>query len=156
MCPDQSQDILLATSDQFSHSSGIWVLCLTIGTSKNGMTAFGLPLHKSSIFHFFFFFCSCRDYSDMPYFGFYKLMTPAVCVRDLELLKRVMIKEFTSFPIPDFKISRKHDKLIAKNPFFLSGEEWQTERKNITRSITSNKVLLWFRSQFGLIFHFCE
>lgn len=82
----------------------------------------------------------CRNYSDVPCFGFYKLMTPAFGVRDLELVKSMLIKAFASFPVPDFKIRRKNDQLMAKNPFFLTGDEWQTQRKSIKSAITSNKV----------------
>lgn len=72
-------------------------------------------------------------------------MTPAVGVRDVELVKQILVKDFLSFPMSDIKISQKNDKLMAKNPFFLSGEEWQMERKTLTPAITSNKVCLVVR-----------
>lgn len=76
----------------------------------------------------------------MPYFGYYKLLKPAIVVRDAELVKNVMIKDFASFQDNDHKISKKSDPLLGQNPFFLSGDEWQTERKNITPSISQAKV----------------
>lgn len=135
MYPGQSRDISLATLDPWSDLREIWVLCLRNGTSMNSVVHYFMTDFRcNSYFRYF------RVYPDVPYFGFYKLMTPAVCVRDLELVKRVLIRDFASFPVTDFKISKKHDELMSRNPFFLSGEEWQTERKNATRSITANKV----------------
>lgn len=87
-------------------------------------------------------FCH-RKFNDVPYFGYYKLLTPGIVVRDPELVKSVLIKDFAAFQENDHKLSEKSDPLLARNPFFLSGDEWQTERKNITPSISPAKVRIW-------------
>lgn len=47
-------------------------------------------------------------------------------VRDLDLIKNILIKDFSSFQDNDMDVT--HDELFAKNPFILKGNAWKAAR----------------------------
>lgn len=81
-----------------------------------------------------------RTFTDVPYFGFYKLMTPGIILRDPALIKNVLIKDFSSFHKNDFKVSKRFDPLMSKHPVCLFDDEWRTERKCLTPPLSAAKV----------------
>lgn len=90
---------------------------------------------------------SHSKFNNVPYIGYYKLLKPAIVARDAELVKNVMIKDFSSFQENDHKLSKRSDPLLGQNPFFLDGDEWQAERKLITPSLSPAKVR-FYRNYF--------
>lgn len=81
-----------------------------------------------------------REYHDVPYIGIYKMTQPAVLLRDKELIKDVLIKDFTSFEANDFFVNEKYDSLLAVNPFFASGSTWKRYRNLMQPLFSSAKV----------------
>lgn len=79
-------------------------------------------------------------YKDYAYVGFYKLRQPAILVRDLELIKRVFVSDFSSFHDNDVVADPEVDPLFAKNPFCETGSKWKAVRNQITPCFTSGKV----------------
>lgn len=102
-----------------------------------------------------------RKYSSQPYIGYYKLLKPAIVARDSDLIKDIMITKFNCFRNNDFNVSKKHDPLIAQNPFFTRDDEWKEGRKLVTPIYSSSKVskcfeiraITWIKSQ-SLLFDF--
>lgn len=68
-----------------------------------------------------------NTYNNVPYVGFYKLLQPAVMIRDPELQREVLVKAFMNFHTNDISISDE-DVLLKTNPFFSTGEEWRHSR----------------------------
>lgn len=79
--------------------------------------------------------------------GYYKFLTPALMVRDPQLIKTILISDFSSFHDNDFYIDEKVDPITAKNPFFARGSKWKTIRGQIIPSFTTAK----FRTLFPLV-----
>ncbi|KAB0801995.1 hypothetical protein PPYR_04181 [Photinus pyralis] len=78
-----------------------------------------------------------RTYEEFSYVGFYNFLTPAVVIRDPEVIREVLIENFESFH--DVFIKTPDD--VAKiNPFFVEGENWKTMRKEIAPQLSSLKV----------------
>ncbi|XP_011060554.1 PREDICTED: cytochrome P450 9e2-like [Acromyrmex echinatior] len=77
------------------------------------------------------------------YLGLYFTTIPIFLLRDLELIKTVLVKNFEAFPdrrgFADF-----NDFLFKKNLFSLSGEEWRNVRNLLTPSFTSSKMKMMF------------
>lgn len=67
-------------------------------------------------------------------------MKPAIIPRDPDLIKDILMKDFNQFHENDANLSRKHDPLIARNPFFSVGDEWREGRKQILPAFSSSKV----------------
>ncbi|XP_018339157.1 PREDICTED: cytochrome P450 9e2-like [Trachymyrmex septentrionalis] len=77
------------------------------------------------------------------YFGFYMMTTPIFFLRDLELIKTVLVKNFEAFPdrrgFADF-----NDPLFEKNLFSLHGEKWRNVRNLLSPTFTSSKMKMMF------------
>ncbi len=80
-----------------------------------------------------------NTYNNVPYVGFYKLLQPAVMIRDPELQREVLVKAFANFHKNDVTISDGDD-LLKTNPFFSSGEEWRQSRTLFGNFFSANKT----------------
>ncbi|KAK5643819.1 hypothetical protein RI129_007664 [Pyrocoelia pectoralis] len=85
-----------------------------------------------------------QKYSQFPYVGFYRIRKPAILLRDPELIKDVLISNFSSFSDNGIDIDGSNDPLIANNPFFTSGSEWKTNRNYVAPSFTTKQMKLYF------------
>jgi len=79
----------------------------------------------------------------MPYIGFYVLDKPFLLVRDHELIKNILIKDFNYFAdryaMPDTK-----DRLAYANLFFLQNPAWKYLRTKLSPFFTSGKLKKMF------------
>lgn len=80
-----------------------------------------------------------NTYNDVPYVGFYKLLQPAVMIRDPELQREVLVKAFANFHTNDLTISDE-DELLKTNPFFSTGEVWRQSRALFGTLFSANKT----------------
>jgi hypothetical protein len=70
-------------------------------------------------FHFSFF---CRKLDGYKYGGVFKFGKPSLLIRDPELIKTVLVKDFNSFHSNDGRSDPDVDPLFGRNPFMLTGE----------------------------------
>lgn len=78
-----------------------------------------------------------RSYTEYSYVGFYNFLTPAIVLRDPQIVNDVLIKNFDSFH--DVFIKTPDD--IAKiNPFYSDGAKWKEIRKEIAPHVSNLKV----------------
>lgn len=79
----------------------------------------------------------------LPYVGFYVLDKPFLLVRDHELLKNILIKDFNYFAnryaTPDTK-----DRLGYANLFYLQNPAWKFLRTKLSPFFTSGKLKKMF------------
>lgn len=71
--------------------------------------------------------------------GVYHYYKPMLCVRDPELIKHIMIKDFNHFSDRESFMATKDDPL-TQNLFHLGGEEWRTLRQKLSPTFTSGKM----------------
>ncbi|GLG97965.1 Probable cytochrome P450 308a1 [Gryllus bimaculatus] len=64
-----------------------------------------------------------RKHEGKAYVGVFQFQEPAIMVRDPELLRAILVKDFASFQKNVFPVDKDLDPLVAKNPFVLTGEE---------------------------------
>lgn len=74
-----------------------------------------------------------------PFLGIYLFFRPALLVRDAELVKNMLTKDFQHFHDRGVYCDPKRDKMSA-NLFALPGEEWKTLRTRLTPAFTSGKL----------------
>lgn len=75
-----------------------------------------------------------------PYIGFYKLTRPAILVRDIDLIKKILIDDFDNFSVNEWKVSEKSEPLLASNPFLCRDDEWIISRNTFSPVFSPNKV----------------
>ncbi|XP_012223678.1 cytochrome P450 9e2 isoform X2 [Linepithema humile] len=84
-----------------------------------------------------------NTYPDAKYFGFYATTNPIILLRDPELIKTVLVKNFDAFP--DRRGLRDlNEPLFANNLFSLHGEKWRNIRNLLSPSFTSSKMKTMF------------
>lgn len=81
-----------------------------------------------------------RSNPSAAYVGFYKFSAPAILIRQLDLVKTVLIDNFNNFHQNDVFIDHKLDPLFAQNPFFLNGIDWKNSRNQLSPLLTAVKV----------------
>ncbi|XP_039753921.1 uncharacterized protein LOC120629162 [Pararge aegeria] len=83
-----------------------------------------------------------RMYYNFPeerFVGQYEFVKPIILVRDLELVKKITIKDFDHF------LDHRHftdDVLFARSLFSLKGQEWKDMRSTLSPAFTSSKIKL--------------
>nr|CAD7263340.1 unnamed protein product [Timema shepardi] len=76
---------------------------------------------RSHLCHTPFRWCN-RNSEGHPFGGFFKFRQPCIVLRDPELIKNVIVKDFINFQYNDFQVAIHADPLFGKNPFCLKGE----------------------------------
>ncbi|XP_055296745.1 uncharacterized protein LOC129565659 [Sitodiplosis mosellana] len=77
------------------------------------------------------------------YIGIYGLMRPMLLVRDPELLRLIMIKDFTHFTDRGLHSNEEYDPLSG-HLFVLPGQKWKNLRGKLTPTFTSGKLKSMF------------
>lgn len=77
--------------------------------------------------------------TDEPYAGLYGLMYPMLVLRDPELIRRIMIKDFAYFTDRGLYSDESFDPLSG-HLFALGGEKWRNLRVKLTPAFTSGKL----------------
>ncbi|XP_055611068.1 probable cytochrome P450 308a1 [Uranotaenia lowii] len=86
-----------------------------------------------------------RSYPTASWVGVYELFNkPAVLVRDLELVKDVLVSSFQHFNANSFRVDAKNDPLMARNPFTQVEDRWKELRAQIVPIFVASKVRATF------------
>ncbi|XP_046623904.1 probable cytochrome P450 9f2 [Neodiprion virginianus] len=88
-------------------------------------------------------------YNEMPgrsMVGLYNAGNPTLLVRDPELVKAVLQTSFASFNSNGIEVDPQLDRLGAKNPFFLVGDEWKSSRQLLSLAYTPGKLKYIYES----------
>ncbi|KYN44186.1 Cytochrome P450 9e2 [Trachymyrmex septentrionalis] len=80
---------------------------------------------------------------DAKYFGIYVTTNPIFLLRDPELIKTILVKNFDAFPNRR-GFNELNQPLLAKNLFSLRGERWRNVRTLLSPSFTSSKMKMMF------------
>lgn len=79
------------------------------------------------------------NYKDEPMIGIYARHTPILILNDPDLIKDVLIKDFTNFTDRGIKIHEKVEPL-AQNLFSLDHNKWRPLRIKLSPTFTSGKL----------------
>ncbi|PSN34612.1 hypothetical protein C0J52_20551 [Blattella germanica] len=84
-----------------------------------------------------------QELKDARMIGLYRFDKPTLLLRDPELIKEVLVKEFDSFYSRGIKVNEKITPLQG-NLFSLSGSKWRNLRVKLTPTFTSGKMKMMF------------
>ncbi|XP_071571152.1 cytochrome P450 9e2-like [Temnothorax nylanderi] len=83
-------------------------------------------------------------FPDAKYVGLMEFGTPNVLVRDPELIKDIMVKDFESFTDHRSFVDPTVEPLFGKNIFSLRGDRWREMRNTLSPSFTASKMKFMF------------
>jgi cytochrome P450 family 6 len=84
------------------------------------------------------------DHSDKPYVGIFVFDQPGLLIRDLDLVKNVLVRDAQNFTDRTISADEKLDPLFGKMIFMLRGQRWRHVRVNLTPAFTSAKIKMMF------------
>lgn len=79
-----------------------------------------------------------------PFVGIHVFNRQGILVKDLELMKQIMIKDFNKFSNRSSRADVHNDILSAANLFFVKNPEWRMIRQKLTPVFTSGKLKQMF------------
>ena len=82
--------------------------------------------------------------SDVPHMGYAEVLSDAIVVRDLEIIKNVCIKDFDHF-VDRRNMTPDDDPHMSKMLFFTVGEEWKQMRSKMSPTFTTGKIKRMFQ-----------
>jgi len=85
-----------------------------------------------------------NEHSDKPYVGIFSFDKPSLLVRDVELVKNILVKDFQTFVDRTFSFEKKLDPLFGNLLFAVRGQIWRHLRTNLTSVFTSRKMKMMF------------
>lgn len=99
---------------------------------------------KKSIKALFIFYCGLNicvlSQFDTDFFGMYILHQPNLVLRSPELIKQVLVKDFSYFADRNILINERDDPYASKMLFFMKNPEWKQTRNGLSPVFTSGKV----------------
>ncbi|XP_044272812.1 cytochrome P450 9e2-like [Tribolium madens] len=78
------------------------------------------------------------------YVGYYTLSNPSLFIRDLDLIKQIIVKDFEYFTDHQHFIWEENDPLWSQNLFSLKGQKWREMRTTLSPTFTSSKIKYMF------------
>jgi cytochrome P450 len=76
--------------------------------------------------------------------GIFSFDKPSLLIRDLELVKNILVKDFQNFMDRTLSLDDKFDPLLGKSLTVLKGQLWRHLRTNLTPVFTSRKMKKMF------------
>lgn len=80
---------------------------------------------------------------ELPYVGFYVLDKPFLLINDRELVKNILVKDFSYFS-DRYIMADPNDRIGYANLFFMRNPSWKTIRTKLTPFFTSGKMKKMF------------
>jgi cytochrome P450 family 6 len=76
--------------------------------------------------------------------GIFSFDKPSLLIRDLEMAKNILVKDFHIFMDRSFSAEERIDPLLANSLPVLNGQVWRHLRTNLTPVFTSGKMKMFY------------
>lgn len=88
--------------------------------------------------------------SELPYVGFYIFHKPCLLLRDPDMIKQVLVRDFANFCDRHFAGSAQKDSFGMKNLFGLNNPAWKYLRNKISPTLNRGKLRKMLLSDTGV------
>ncbi|XP_037954920.1 cytochrome P450 9c1-like [Teleopsis dalmanni] len=85
-----------------------------------------------------------QKYNNCKVYGIYNFREPIIFLRDLELIKKVGVKDFDHFTNHKSVFTEAKDNVFSKSLIALENQKWKEMRNTLTPSFTGSKMRLMF------------
>jgi cytochrome P450 len=85
-----------------------------------------------------------EEHTDKPYVGIFSFDKPVLMIRDLELVKNILVKDSQKFINRVASFDEELDPIFSRILFMLRGQRWRHVRTNLTPVFTSGKMKMMF------------
>jgi cytochrome P450 family 6 len=85
-----------------------------------------------------------NEHRDKPYVGIFSFDKPSLLIRDPELVKNILVKDFQTFMDRIITVEGRFDPLFGNNLGLLNGRLWQHIRTNLTPVFSPRKIKIMF------------
>ena len=85
-----------------------------------------------------------EQHSDKPYVGIFSFDKPILLIREVELVKNILVKDFQYFIDRVISFDEKLDTLFSRTLFVIKGQIWRNWRTNLTPVFISSKMKKMF------------
>jgi cytochrome P450 family 6 len=85
-----------------------------------------------------------NEHSDKPYIRIFSFDKPSLLIRDLVVVKNILVKDFQNFMDRINPGKNTFDELFALNLGMLKGQLWRHLRTKLTPVFTSSKIKMMF------------
>uniref|UniRef100_A0A224XNE3 Putative cytochrome n=1 Tax=Panstrongylus lignarius TaxID=156445 RepID=A0A224XNE3_9HEMI len=89
-----------------------------------------------------------KQFPNEPLFGFYDFMKPSLIVKDINLIEKILIKDFAHFTDHGFPSDDERNPLDS-NLVTMTGKRWKAVRNRLTPIFTTGKLKVMFDSMTG-------
>ncbi|XP_013172006.1 PREDICTED: cytochrome P450 9e2-like [Papilio xuthus] len=81
-------------------------------------------------------------FPDDRFVGRYEFLNPMVMIKDIELIKKIAVRDFEHFLDHRAFVDEQLDPFFGRNLFALKGQEWKDMRSTLSPAFTSSKMRL--------------
>jgi cytochrome P450 len=85
-----------------------------------------------------------NEHSDKPYVGIFSFDKPILLIRDVELVKNILVKDSQSFIDHMLTINEELDPFVSRGLLALKGQLWRQVRTSLSPVFTSGKMKMMF------------
>jgi cytochrome P450 len=85
-----------------------------------------------------------EKHSDKPYVGIFSFDKPTLLIRDVELVKNILVKDFQYFIDRTVSVNEELDPLASRALLVIKGQRWRHLRTNLSPLFTSSKIKKMF------------
>jgi cytochrome P450 family 6 len=85
-----------------------------------------------------------NEHSDKPYVGIFSFDKPSLLIRDLDLVKNILVRDFQTFIDHVFTADEKIDPIFGNNLGVLKGQLWRHLRTSLNPAFTPRRMKMMF------------
>jgi cytochrome P450 family 6 len=85
-----------------------------------------------------------NEHSYKPYVGIFSFDKPSLLIRDPEIVKNILVRDFQTFMDRILSVDERFDPIFGIHLSVLKGQLWRHLRTNLTPVFTSRKIKMMF------------